>query len=310
MASRRAFRVCGALLVGTFLLGDPAAASDVSASPGPACRADRIVASLREPRGGRVLVAAHRGAHLVAPENSIAAIEGAIAIGADVIEIDARVTADGVVVLMHDDEVARTTGGEGTISGQSWAVLSRLRLRDAQGRPTDQPIPTLAQALATVRGRAVVDLDLKADDRVEPILAEVAAAGVERRVLFYDSDPAVLKRVRERFPAALILPLANSAQEAKALPGQTGASLVHLRDDYASAVLSRDLDALGANGWINALGDIDGQLAQGDKTAAERLISTGIDVIQTDQPALMLDLLRQLHLRSAKDEGQQSLPCD
>src|SRR5690349_5804539 len=64
----------------------------------------------------RVLVAAHRSAHLVHPENSLAAIRDAIAIGADIIEVDVRKTKDGVYVLLHDEKIDRTTTAKGAVS--------------------------------------------------------------------------------------------------------------------------------------------------------------------------------------------------
>src|SRR4051794_15925342 len=56
-----------------------------------------------------VMIAAHRSAHLVHPENSLAAIRDAIEIGADIIELDVRKTKDGVYVLLHDENIDRTT---------------------------------------------------------------------------------------------------------------------------------------------------------------------------------------------------------
>jgi glycerophosphoryl diester phosphodiesterase len=71
-------------------------------------------------------VIAHRGASNVAPENTLAAIEQAVALGADGVEVDVRATADGVPLLLHDATVDRTTDGAGDIEALSWAQVQRL----------------------------------------------------------------------------------------------------------------------------------------------------------------------------------------
>ncbi|WP_367211021.1 glycerophosphodiester phosphodiesterase family protein [Sphingobacterium sp. R2] len=73
-----------------------------------------------------VHIAAHRGAHLKQPENSIAAIEEAIRQGASVVEVDVRASKDGVLVLMHDKTVNRTTTGQGEVAKHTYAELQKL----------------------------------------------------------------------------------------------------------------------------------------------------------------------------------------
>ncbi len=75
-------------------------------------QAPELIAALKDGSGKRVLVTAHRAAHDIYPENSMAAIERAISLGVDIIEIDTRLTKDGVPVLMHDASVDRTTTGK------------------------------------------------------------------------------------------------------------------------------------------------------------------------------------------------------
>src|SRR5271165_4928125 len=92
------------------------------------------------------LVFAHRGAPLRAPENSLAAFALAVQGGTDAIECDVQLTADGEVVVMHDDTLDATTDGHGPVHAQTLAQLSTLRLR-MRGKPLDpathERIPTL-----------------------------------------------------------------------------------------------------------------------------------------------------------------------
>src|SRR5262249_5507780 len=80
-------------------------------------------------------IVAHRGASLESPENTIPAIDRAIALGAAVVEIDLRYSADGEIVLMHDETVDRTTQGSGLVSRMTLAEIRKL---DAGARSAAQ----------------------------------------------------------------------------------------------------------------------------------------------------------------------------
>jgi len=87
-----------------------------------------------------LMVIAHRAANQDFPENSIPAIEEAIRLGVDIVELDIRVTADGVVVLMHDQTLDRTTTGTGDIETLDYSYLQTLYLTH-KGQPTRERIP-------------------------------------------------------------------------------------------------------------------------------------------------------------------------
>ena len=80
------------------------------------------------PKSNTVLVASHRAAHNQFPENSIPAIKEAIRLGVDILEIDVKVTSDGVPVIMHDGTVNRTTTGKGKLEEMTFAQLNQLFL--------------------------------------------------------------------------------------------------------------------------------------------------------------------------------------
>ena len=77
---------------------------------------------------------AHRGASSTYPENTLEAFEGAIAAGADAVELDVRLTADGIPVVMHDLDVAATTDGHGFVHTMTLADLKRLDASGGRGR--------------------------------------------------------------------------------------------------------------------------------------------------------------------------------
>ena len=110
----------------------------------------------------RLLVIAHRGASSYAPENTLAAFDLALRIGATHIELDVHATSDGQVVVIHDDMVDRTTNGHGPVASQTLAELTAL---DAgswfDGRFAGERIPTFAAVLERYKGRAHVHTEIK-----------------------------------------------------------------------------------------------------------------------------------------------------
>src|SRR5689334_1368143 len=117
------------------------------------------MATMKLERQKGPMVVAHRGASSTEPENTLAAFEAAVRAGADVVEFDVRLTADGVPVVLHDASVDATTDGRGLVHTLSLAEVKRL---DAgHGRATRAEVPTLAEALGLLSGRAAVDVEIK-----------------------------------------------------------------------------------------------------------------------------------------------------
>src|SRR3954467_15669012 len=103
--------------------------------------------------GGRPRVFGHRGAMGYAPENTFASFERAVEIGVDAIELDAHLTADGEVVVIHDHELSRTADGDGVVGGKTLAELKALDVGIRFGPEfAGQQIPTLGEVLAWARG--------------------------------------------------------------------------------------------------------------------------------------------------------------
>jgi glycerophosphoryl diester phosphodiesterase len=109
-----------------------------------------------------VLNFAHRGDTCCAPENTLVAIRQAFDKGADHIEIDVRVAADGTVVLFHDSTLDRTTEGTGAMSSRTVAQLKQLDAGSYFGPAfAGERVPTLAEALEEAKGRGRLYLDIK-----------------------------------------------------------------------------------------------------------------------------------------------------
>ncbi len=144
----------------------------------------------------RVVRVGHRGAAGHAPENTLAAINAGIACGADIVEIDLRRTADGVLVVLHDATVNRTTNGTGRID--------RLSLRDVKKLTAGkgQQIPTLQEVLDAASGRAGLMLELKIRGIAGQTVEAVRQAGFKNLVIYASFLHEELPHVRAADPDA------------------------------------------------------------------------------------------------------------
>jgi len=160
-------------------------------------------------RADRPLILGHRGASAVAPENTLAAFEAALSAGADGVELDVHLTADGVPVVIHNRRVDDTTEGRGYVNDLTLAEIQRLdagcRFRGV-GTFADQHIPTLEEVLVGFADRMVINIELKQQlrkdkDLVGTVASLVARLGVSERVWFSSFVPYYLHRMRRMAPA-------------------------------------------------------------------------------------------------------------
>lgn len=284
------------LAIGVLLILGLAPSAWAAESAGPErCAATPAMAAalarLARPDAG-LMIAAHRGGHSRAPENSLAAIEAAIAEGADVVEIDVAVTSDGTPVLMHDRAVDRTTTGLGLVEAKTAWEVAALRLKRRDGGASDEAPPTLARALALACGRILVDLDLKSD-RLGPIVEAVNASGMRATSLYFDSDPAVLARVRALDPATRLMVRLTTDLSLPQLLAITGpVQVVHADTESLTPAARGAITELGLRIWLNSLGEADQRLAGGDDRGVEDLLSAGGSVLQTDEVSALVALRR------------------
>ncbi len=162
--------------------------------------------SLR-PRGRREPeLVSHRGAAGLAPENTMVSVQTAVDLGARLIEVDVQRSADGVLLLMHDTTVDRTTDGTGAVANLSWAQIQEL---DAGSwfdpQFAGEPVPSLEELL-TRQTEWPASLVLEAKDpELYPGMADEMAAMIERfqaeqRVLVVSFDHPWLAEFHERLP--------------------------------------------------------------------------------------------------------------
>lgn len=245
------------------------------------------------------LVVAHRGASQTHPENTLPAIAEALALGADVIELDVHATADDVAVLMHDRALARTTGHIGFVDAFTAVELSRLDAgawRGAQYAGTG--VPSLGEAVALIADRDVtLCLEFKDGEYRRPELAAAWLIAQFERFSLHGRAVANLPRalaeqVRRQDPRIrLVLDCALQAEEARdaamiaADLAATGAHAVEYEQSKVTPAAVHACHRLGLAVWAwtaNAPADW------------QRLCAAGVDAILTDDPGGLLRHLGRL----------------
>jgi glycerophosphoryl diester phosphodiesterase len=174
---------------------------------------------------------AHRGACSYSPENTLAAFELAVKQGADAIELDAKLSADGHVVVIHDQTVDRTTGAHGRVGE---LALSDLRQLDCgsffDSAFNGERIPTLDEVFEAVGRLIYINVELTnyasvMDDLPERVAKIVRRHTLEERVLFSSFNPLALLRVRRQIQQAPTGLLAMKGKKGRLARSPLGALL-------------------------------------------------------------------------------------
>ena len=246
-----------------------------------------LAAGLRWQPGAPVLVSAHRGAPprgLV--ENSLPAFENALNYAPALIETDVRRTADGVLILMHDETLDRTTTGTGRVEDRTLGYVRSLRLVTDDSLVTSFRVPTLAEALAWAEGRAVLLLDVKRDVPVAELVAEIERldAADQAAVIVYSLEDHL-----RLYALAPNLVVSSTAETLAAADALLAADVDLTRTIAWTGVGAPDPDvvaalhAAGIRAQAGAFGAIDDDARTGEPAAAYApLLVPGADVIATD----------------------------
>ena len=249
----------------------------------------------------RPLVAAHRGGALLWPENSLTAFRNALALGADFLETDVHLTADGEVVVLHDPTLDRTTTGSGPVVARTKGDLSGLRLKGPNDAVTTDGVPTLAELLGLLGGssaRLLLEIKIDANRQRYPgieekVLQQVTARGLLDRTPIMGFQPETIRRVRELEPRAqtVLLVSRRYAERQRA----SGPDIVRWTRDAGATVLGIQHSALDARVVSAARSDgiTVAAWTVNEEPDIQRAINLGADVIISDRPDLALKLARQ-----------------
>jgi glycerophosphoryl diester phosphodiesterase len=261
-------------------------------------------------------LAAHRGGARLWPENSLRAFRESLALGVDLLELDVHLTADGEVVVIHDATLDRTTDARGAVGERMAVELAGVRLRDPDGRATDERLPTLQDVLTVVApSRAGLLVEVKGpvagvnvvyerqhgDARIAPgpsypglvaaTLALLRRAQMLTRVNVMGFSPDVIGEMRALEPGVPTTFLVAAAhvrrvdvrpEAAVAWAARFGATDVGIEHTLAS----RELVTAARAASLRI-----GVWTVNDEEAMRRAIALGVDVLTTDRPDLACRVL-------------------
>lgn len=234
------------------------------------------------------LVIAHRGASSLAPENTLAAFRLAVELGVDGIELDAKLSSDGIVVVHHDQTLERTTSGSGLVRAKK---NSELRKLDAGSKFNDafrgERIPTLDEVFTEVGHSILINVELTNygtvfDLLVKEVASLVARHQLEEQVLLSSFNPIAIW------------------QASRALPGVRRALLIHgsspriFRNIFMSCLPVDDVHPavqLVDQGWVERQHSRDRRVRAWTVNEPERiqsLLEMGVDGVITDTPDLAI----------------------
>jgi glycerophosphoryl diester phosphodiesterase len=225
----------------------------------------------------------HRGTgsyNLWATENTLAAYEYAWEMGADSIETDVRKTKDGALVIMHDGTVTKTAWGTGRVEDMTLAEIKALKMRRLNPDMPVQTIPTFRETLEFLKGKTLIDVDMKTDD-MPAIINEIASAGMlDSAYLAGIRSLAQANLARSVNPAIAIMPNIATLDEAKAFI-ENASPIAFFEIEYENAVpeLVEYIHSNGVKIHINSLLNYDFLGRAGFKEVFDR----GADIIQTDR---------------------------
>ncbi len=229
------------------------------------------------------LVIAHRGDRQGGPENTLAAIESAIRLGVDGVEVDLRATHDGEVVLFHDDDLMRLTGQRGRMEEMTAERVRGIRVGG-------EKVPTLRDLLNLAGGRILLNLELKNYNPFRSILERnvakiLASFGRLDSILLSSFQPVCLWRMRQKLPQAargclfqdkftlhkLLFPLTR--------PFSINAPLERAK--------AQQIESAHAHGRRFFVWTVNGE------NDMKRMIEQGVDGLMTDEPRILLRLLNR-----------------
>ncbi|WP_255568092.1 glycerophosphodiester phosphodiesterase family protein [Brevundimonas sp. PAMC22021] len=251
-----------------------------------------------------VAVSAHRAVSAPdQPENSIAAILATgRAIPGAILELDAALTRDGKLVLMHDETMDRTTTGRGRVADLTLAQVKTARLRGSDGRLTNAAPPTLAEALeATGSVSAIASLDLKPADSADTltlaraVVDEVRRVGAQGRVILITYSAEDARAVAALAPEMMVSAGLSDTAGLEGLKAPQILAWTGSRE--ARPALWRALKDAGVEAQFGTLGAegrrLDDVYARdGDVSEYRALVENGVTVIATDTPLAVMSVLR------------------
>ncbi len=244
----------------------------------------------------KVVVIAHRGNHAEVPECTLEAFAAAIKIKADYVEVDVRTTKDGRLVVLHDATVNRMTNGTGNVKDLTWDEIRQLEV--VGKKKSDKKvyrIPLLEDVLKLCKNKINIYLDFK-DADVQQTWEQIQAAGMEKRIAVYVNRISQYNDWRKYLPQIPIISSAvTDTREDVTTEEQLAAVINRTPIEVFDNVHDKNLIAFANKNHVAVWLDVDSKNEGPD--AWDKVLSTGIQGIQTDNPKPLIDYLKKKGLR-------------
>jgi glycerophosphoryl diester phosphodiesterase len=238
-------------------------------------------------------VIAHRGASAAAPENTLVAFNLAAELGADAVELDVKLSKDGLPIVIHDETVDRTTDAKGKVKDFTLADFKQMDAGSwKDSKYAGERIPTLAEVFDSVGSRLWINVELtnyytRGDNLVPVVVALIQKMNMQKRVLLSSFDPFNLRQARQLDPS---LPVAQLTAHDMA---------IYLREAWLTFLAPHearhpDVDQLKQKGvgWYHARKYRVNVWTNNDPNDMRDFVKQGVDGLITDTPDVAREVIR------------------
>lgn len=239
-------------------------------------------------------VIAHRGASGYAPENTMAAFRTAYDMGADMVELDVYVSADGALVVMHDDTVDRTTDGTGRIEDMTLAQIQKL---DAgvkfDAKFTGERVPTLDEVLSWAADKIEVNIEIKGAGCEPGIVELVRKYNMADKVIVSSFHHEYLAKIRELAPEIPIGALIDDVENLDAIIAVCHPDALHPRYMKLNKKQVKQAHELGLKVNVYTVNDA---------VTMRMMLQMGADGVITNYPDVLAGIVDKKKKEKEKDK--------
>jgi len=237
-------------------------------------------------------ISAHRGNTGRAPENTLATYKNALKLKVDFIEIDVRTSLDGELIILHDGSLNRTTNGIGPVKNQNLATLKMLSAGKGKVGFEKEKIPSLVEICQLIsrwnfwhKKKTFIYVDCK-EVAAKPLIEILQKYGLAKESCFFGNDTFLLS-LKTEYPQARLMPSLRKKEEiaskiAALHPYAFDANFLSLTSEMVA-----EIHAANVQVFTDLLGPLDSE------TNYTKAAELGVDLIQTDKPALVLKTLHR-----------------
>jgi glycerophosphoryl diester phosphodiesterase len=231
-------------------------------------------------------VIGHRGSMGYEPENTLRSFRRAIETGVDIIELDARLTLDGQVVVMHDEMLDRTTDGNGLVAEKKYSEIAELRTGIDVRK--NERIPLLSEVFELVKGtKVIVQVEIKDINATVPVVELIKKSGLFKKAEITSFWHPEILRVKELVPEISTGALIDHRPvSAKPIFKETKADRICVHFSFVDSAIVDEVHKLKKK--ITTWGDIS------NKEEIDRMIKIGVDAITSNFPDTVIARINKM----------------